>query len=40
MGRSPFWGFLVPLPWIGIIALWAFGLSTWPQTNQALDGAD
>jgi hypothetical protein len=31
MGRSPLWGFLVPLPGVGTVALWIFGLGSWPQ---------
>jgi len=33
MGRSPYWGLVFLLPFLGTILLWAFGLGRWPQAH-------
>lgn len=39
MGKSPYWGLVFVLPFIGTIVLWTFGLGKWPQEkgNQDLE---
>ena len=37
MGRSPFLGLVFPLPFVGLIMLWAFGLGKWPQPSRNID---
>lgn len=31
MGRSPYWGLALLLPFLGTILIWAFGLARWPE---------
>jgi hypothetical protein len=33
MGRTPFWGFVFLVPYLGTIMLWVFGYGRWPQAK-------
>jgi hypothetical protein len=37
MGRSPFWGLIFLLPFLGTIMLWVFGLGRWPQASRNVE---
>lgn len=37
MGRSPFWGLVFLLPFLGTIMLWVFGLGRWPQASRNIE---
>lgn len=33
-GRAPFWGLLMLVPWVQIIAIWALALIKWPRIQK------
>jgi hypothetical protein len=37
MGRSPWWGLIFTLPFLGTIMLWTFGLRAWPTRGGDKD---
>ena len=37
MGRSPFLGLVFPLPFLGLILLWVYGLGRWPQASRNVE---
>ena len=37
MGHSPVLGLIFPLPFIGLIMLWTFGLGRWPQPSRNIE---
>jgi len=37
MGYSPYWGLAFPLPFLGPVLLWVFGLGRWPQPSRNVE---
>lgn len=33
-GRNPFWALVLPLPYVQVLALWAFSFCKWPQVDK------
>jgi uncharacterized membrane protein YhaH (DUF805 family) len=33
-GRSPYWAFLLIIPYVQIVALWMFAFCIWPKTAK------
>jgi len=39
-GRSPVWVLLLLVPYVNVIAVWAFAYARWPFVDGAKDAAD
>ena len=39
-GRAPFWSLLLLIPYVQIVALWAFAFMPWPRIDDADKNTD
>jgi hypothetical protein len=39
-GRSPLWILLLLVPYLNVVAIWAFAYTRWPFVDGARDGRD